>query len=357
MTDPPLQVGIIGLGSYGKHHVTMLTDLGHEVFGVDADPEARQEFERELGAPTYETAAELYERDIDAAIISAPNKYHETAAVDALENGLDVIIEKPLAHDLPSAERIARTARETERICMVGYPHRYRNVCQVARSYIEDGYFGDLTHVSARFVRRRGLPGRSTWLTSEEIAGGGAMMDIGSHLVDLVLFLCDWPELADVMATARSDFGGREDYAYLRMWGDDDQGRRYDVEDAMTAFCEFENGPTASIEVAWAANQTAEHAYTIRGTEAGAYLNITDTLQEVDPVVNERNELDIYEARTGGCDHYVNSEIVTQVNDPFEAELETFLEAVRTGERPDQNNVEQALRVQRVLDAVYRASE
>lgn len=357
MSQSPLKVGIIGLGSHGKNHVELLTEMGHEVFGVDADPEVRREFQWAFDADTYENPVDLYENDIDAAIISTPNKFHEGAAVDALENGLDVMLEKPLAHNLDSAEQIASVAKSTENVCMIGYHHRYRNICQVTKSYIENGYLGDLTHVRARYIRRRGVPGRGTWFTSEDIAGGGALMDIGAHLIDMLLYLGGWPELSDVMAVSRSDFGQHEDYSYLHMWGEDDQGRMYDVEDSVTAFCEFKNGLTASIEVAWAANDVSKHSYMIRGTEAGAKLNITNSLNEVDPLVDQRNELELYEARSGGSDHFVNSDVVAPLNDPYRAELETFLTAVRTGERPEQNNVDQALQVQRVIDDIYAASE
>lgn len=357
MADNALTIGIVGLGSHGKNHVAMLRELGHSVVGVDADPEARRTFERTFDTETHEQPAALYERGVDAAIISTPNKFHEGAAVGALEHDLDVLLEKPLAHDLESAERIADVAAETGNICLVGYHHRYRAICQVARSYIEEGYLGELSHVNARFLRRRGVPGRGTWFTSQEIAGGGALTDIGAHLVDMLLFLTGRPNLVEVMAVSRSDFGHRDDYSYLHMWGDDNEARMYDVEDSVTAFCRFENGLTATIEVAWATNDTAEHAYKIRGTEAGAHLDITNSLDEVDPAVDVRNDLELYEARSGGSDHFVNSEVVAPLNDPYREELETFLTAVRTGERPDQNNVTQALAVQRVIARLYDASD
>ncbi|WP_367176325.1 Gfo/Idh/MocA family protein [Haloarcula rubripromontorii] len=356
MVDDQLNIGIVGLGSHGKNHVAMLQGMGHQVLGVDVDPENRFEFEQKFDGETYETPSKLYNSGIDAVIISTPNKFHEGATVDALENGLDVMLEKPLAHDLASAERIANTAKKTGNICLVGYHHRYRNICQVTRSYIEKGYLGELTHINAKYIRRRGIPGRGTWFTSREIAGGGALIDIGAHLVDMLLFLAGRPTLDTVMAVSRSDFGHHDDYSYLHMWGEDDKARMYDVEDSVTAFCSFEDGLTVSIEVAWAANDTATHSYKIRGTEAGAHLDITNSLEEVDPVVDVRNELELYEARSGGSDHFVNSEVVAPLNNPYREEIDAFLSAVRSGERPARNNVEQALQVQQVIDRLYDAS-
>ncbi|RDI70187.1 Gfo/Idh/MocA family protein [Halopelagius longus] len=355
MDNTELRIGIVGLGPHGTNHVEILTDMGHEVFGVDADPKARREFQRQFDTTTFESPADLFAQDIDAAVISTPNKFHEAAAVKALETGLDVLLEKPLAHTLESAERIAEAAERTGNICAVGFHHRYRNICQVAKSYVEEGYLGEVTHVDARFVRRRGVPGRGTWYTSKDIAGGGALMDVGAHLLDMLLFLSDWPEITDVMATARSDFGHHDDYAYLHMWGEDDEGRMYDVEDSVTAFCEFDNGMTANVEVAWAANMESTHSYMLRGTEAGAHLDITNTLDEVELEVSERNRLELYEARSGRSDHFVNSEIVAPFNDPYHDELAAFTRAVATDESPELTDIDQALQVQRAIDRIYRA--
>ncbi|WP_226483325.1 Gfo/Idh/MocA family protein [Natrinema amylolyticum] len=356
MKSTTLTVGLVGLGTHGTNHVKILDELGHDVLGVDADTAAREAFQERRGATTFESLEELYERDPDAIIISAPNKFHETTAIDALEAGHDVLLEKPLAHDLESAECIADVANRTGNICMVGYHHRYRNVCQVAKSYIEDGYLGEVTHIDARFVRRRGVPGRGTWYTSKDIAGGGALMDVGAHLLDLLLFWTDWPTITDAMATVRSDFGQHDDYSYLHMWGEDDRGKMYDVEDSVTAFCEFDSGMTASIQVAWAANMESSHSYRIQGTEAGMTVDITNTLREVEPEVDQRNDLRLYEARSGRRDHFVDSEIIVSSNDPYRDELETFLDAVRSDERPAMTNVDQALAVQRAIDRLYRTS-
>jgi predicted dehydrogenase len=356
MDTPELKIGIVGLGTHGTNHAKILTDLGHQVLGVDTDRNVRRESQQRFDIDTYEHPSDLFAADIDATIISTPNKFHKAVALEAFDAGLDVLLEKPLAHTRTSAERIAEAAVESDSVCMTGFHHRYRNICQVAKSYIEDGYLGDLTHIQAKFIRRRGVPGRGTWYTSKEIAGGGAMMDVGGHLIDLLLFFCGWPAIEEVMATRRSDFGQQEEYAYLEMWGEDGQAKMYDVEDSVTAFCEFDSGTTASIEVAWAANTEATHSYLIRGTEAGAYLDITNSLEEVEPVPDERNALDLYEARSGRADHFVNSEVVAQLNNPYEDELRTFIDAVVSGDRPDANNVHQALAVQHAIDEIYTAA-
>lgn len=355
--DPvTMEFGIIGLGTHGAHHARLLAEMGHEVIGVDADPDARTRFHSQFDAPVFDAPEEIFDRDLTAIVITTPNKFHEPTAVPALEAGFDLLIEKPLAHTLESAQRIEATAKDTGNICAVSFSNKFQTVCRVARSYVTDGDLGEITHVRARHVRRRGIPGRGTWYTSNEIAGGGALMDIGANLINLLLYLTGWPTLEETMVTTRSDFGKQDDYAYLEMYGEDDQARMYDVEDSVVGFCEFENGMTASIEIAWAANTTEEHVYTIQGTGGGARLEVPNDLSDITTDADVANDLYLFETRSTGADHFIDSEVTVPLNNPFEAELTHFLEALEAGDRPALNNVDQAVQVQRVIDQFYDAS-
>lgn len=355
--DAQLKIGIVGLGTHGANHAEILASLGHEVVGVDADPQTRREFQRQYEATTFESLDDLFETEIEAVAITTPNKFHEPTALKAFDAGLDVFMEKPLAHTLESAERIAEAAEETGNICMVGFHHRFRNVCNVVKHYVDSGYFGEVRHIDAKYIRRRGIPGRGTWYTSREIAGGGVLIDVGVHALDMLLNLYDWPSLEEVIGTTRSDFGHRSDYKYIEMWGEDGEAKMYDVEDSANVFCDFGDGRTAHVEVAWAANAEQVHAYDIRGTEAGARLNVTNPQPVFEGVGEERNKVELYEVREGGASHYVNSELGVMFNDPTRTQLETFLDAVVSGERPDQCNAHQALEVQRTLHRIYEAAD
>ena len=354
MTTATLDIGIVGLETYGMNRTRTLVGFGHDVYGSDASPEVRGEFERRFNGETFENPTALLEQDLDAIVITTPNKFHETIAVEAMEQGFDVFTEKPLAHTLESAERIATTAEQTGRICMVGYYNRFLNVCRVLRRYIREGYFGEISHVRATYLRRRGVPGRGSWYTSKELAGGGALMDIGTHVLDLLFYFLDQPTVADLNATTRQDFGDRASYAYLDMWGEDDDAKMFDVEDSVTGFFEFEGNCTATVQAAWAANAESVHAYRIHGTEAGALLDITDLLMDDAHV---QQSLTFYEARGGEVDHYIDSDVTVNANDPYDRQLETFTEAIATGESPTQNTVEQALAVQRIVDRIYGSTD
>lgn len=346
MNDPrDVAVGIIGLGNIGRYHADRLRNHGAEIVGgMDVLPEARERFERDYGVATYDDHTELYDV-VDAVVVTTPNKFHEEYAVAALEAGLDVLLEKPLAHTVESAERIAEVAREAEGFCMVGFHNRYLAPIEVLTDQRDRGRFGELTHIDANYIRRRGIPGRGSWFTSKEIAGGGALIDIGVHALDLALYLLDFPEVVEVTGTVRSEFGTREDYTYLQMWGDDAGHERFDVEDSVNAFIRCANGETISLDVAWAANRPSNNEFVLRGTDAGAHLD------------RSNGEMTFYESSPDGAAHFSDTQVETRERDAHAAEQETFLRAVASGERPDRNTVEQGLVVQRVMDAIYRSSE
>lgn len=349
-----LEIGVVGLGTYGSYRAEILEEFGHRMYGADPSVTTRDELETEFEGGLYESPSALFEKDIDALVITTPNKFHESVAVDAMEQGIDVFIEKPLAHSLESAEQIAEVADDTEQICMVGFQSRFLNVCNILKSYIEEGRLGEITHIEAKYTRRRGVPGRGTWYTSDEIAGGGAVIDIGIHVFDLLFYFLDSPSVSNVVSSTRCDFGDRESYAYLDMWGEDDDARMFNVEDAASGFIEFDDGTTASIEIAWATNVEPEHAYYIHGTEMGAHLDITDIVDSEADVVQMLN---FYRAETGGADHFLDISATTNRNDPYREQMREFEEAIIAREHPSINTIEQALDVQRLVDRVYEQNE
>jgi predicted dehydrogenase len=340
-------VGIVGLGGIGNHHASKLSGRGANlVGGMDIDANARRRFHEEFGVHAYESEAALYE-ECDAVLITTPNRFHEQYATSALEADLDVLLEKPLAHTVESAERIAAAARDAEGFCMVGFNNRFAEPVQVIKSYQDEGRFGETTHVEANYVRRRGVPGRGSWFTSSEVAGGGALIDIGVHAVDLALYFLDHPEIVEVSGETRSEFGKRDDYTFVHMWGDDSGADGFDVEDSASAFIRAADGNTVSLEVAWATNRPTNDDFVIRGTEAGATFD------------RGSNELTIHEASAFDDDHHhlSDTEVETREGDSHGAEQAAFLDAVAASEAPEMNTVDEALAVQRVIDAIYRSSE
>ncbi|NKE35395.1 Gfo/Idh/MocA family oxidoreductase [Natronococcus sp. JC468] len=344
-----VRLGVVGLGFMGQTHATNAETLGHEVVaGADLVESTREEFAETYGAATYEAFEELYDgEDLDAVAVSTPNAFHEEAVVAALERGYDALCEKPLASDLESAERIADAAAESDGFCMVNFHNRVSTATEVFKDRQAEGFFGDVTHVDANYVRRRGIPGVGSWFTNRELSGGGAVVDIGVHAIDYALYLMGYPEVEDVFAVTRTEFGHREDYVDPGDWYDETDEAVFDVEDSATAMIRCADDRTISLEVTWAANQAETNDFVVRGTEAGAKLELGG------------EELTLYEAGTQGTDHLIDATLTGGSLDRtgWEGSDERFLKAVLSGEPPALNTAEHGLTVQRVIDAIYRSAE
>ncbi|AEH38655.1 oxidoreductase domain protein [Halopiger xanaduensis SH-6] len=344
-TDPKsVRTGIIGLGNIGHHHAERLVEQSVPlVGGMDVDAEARERFATHYDVAVYDDHRDLFDA-VDAVVITTPNRFHEEYAVDAFEHDLHVLLEKPLAHSLESALRIADAAADSEGVCMVGFNNRFLNAVRLVRNRIDRGEFGEVTHVEANYVRRRGVPGRGSWFTRREVSGGGALIDLGVHAIDLAMHLLDYPAVEDVSGVARSEFGDRDDYAYLEMWGDDHGPGAFDVDDSASAFIRCDGDRSVSLEVAWATNRPPTHEFVVRGTEAAARFDLLT------------NELTIYSASADGPDHMLDTSIETEENDTHADEQAAFFEAIADGRRVG-STVEEGLTVQRIVDAIYRSSE
>lgn len=340
------RIGIVGLGGRGRAHAEHLAELDTGIVaGADVAQDARDAFGADYDAATYPNAATMCEQaTLDGVVITTPNKFHEEATLAALDAGLDVLCEKPLAHTLASAETIAEAARDAPGFCTVGFHSRFENAARVLRDAADAGDLGELRHVEASYVRRRGIPGMGGWFTRESLAGGGALIDVGVHLLDLSLHFLGFPEVVEVTGVTRADFGGDE-YNYLSMWGEPSEDRHFDVDDSVTALVRTAAGQTITLNAAWAANAAPRERLELWGTDAGAELDLRE------------DDVTLYETRGGAADHHVDSTIEVEPNSAYTDEMAAFLRAVETGEPPAWNTVEEALAVQRVVDAIYRSAE
>jgi len=342
---PDLRVGIVGLGKIGERHAEhLVSGPARFVAGLDVEETARRRFEREYDVDTHEDVGELLAA-VDAVIVTTPNRFHEEYAVAAMDAGVALLLEKPLAHTLESGERIAAAAADADAVTMVGFHNRYAGGAEVLAAERDADRFGDVTHVEAVNVRRRGTPAAGSWFTAEAVAGGGALIDMGVHALDLALHLAGFPEIEEVSAATRREFDDHETTASIDAWGTPDTEGVFDVEDSATAFLRGVDGTTLVLEAAWAANREPTSTVRLRGTDGGASLELG------------ADEATIYEAGVHGTDHLATTAIETRVGSAHEACQRAFLEAVAAGRQPERNTIEQALAVQRIVDAIYRSSE
>lgn len=341
-------VGIVGLGNIGRYHAEQLRSLVTQfdvelAGGMDISPVARERFTKAFGVPVYDDSESLYET-VDSIVITTPNRFHEEYAVGALAAGIDVLIEKPVAHTLASAERVQEAAHSSEALCMIGFHNRFASPVEVLKQYCRSGRLGEIHHIEANYIRRRGVPGRGTWFTEKASAGGGALIDIGAHAIDLSMHLLDFPHIAEVSGVTRSVFGDQPDYTHLEMWGDHGDGG-FDVDDSASAFIRCGGGSTVSLDVAWAANRSPSTEIVVQGTDAGARLDLID------------GELTLFESSPAGAPHFSDTEIKTREENPHQAEQRRFIKATSESEPLSMNTIDEGLFVQRVMDAIYRSAE
>lgn len=320
--DTPVRVGIVGLGTIGRIHAERIDTLGGELAGADLDPDARARFEDDFDAPTYPDHDALLESGVDAVIVGVPNGVHETVALDALDAGIDVLLEKPLAHTVESAERITAAARDADGFCTVGFTMRHSPQTERVRALRKEGAFGSVSHVEVTYLRRGGVPGGGDgWFTEPDLAGGGVLMDLGVHVIDLALHLLGHPEVTEVSGTTRSEYG------------------EYDVDDSATGLLRTADRRTIAVDTAWHGTCDSERACVVRGTDAGAAFEIGGSelsLVSADP------EKPVEAVSVDGTDMHL-------------AEDRAFLEAVAGERDPPDGVVEEALSVQRVIEALYES--
>jgi len=270
-----VRIGIVGCGGIanGKHLPTLKRmDEVELVAFCDLIPEraeaARAEYGIE-GAQTYEDYHALLADDgIEVVHVLTPNDSHAEIAIAALEAKKHVMSEKPMAKTAEQARAMAAAARRTGKKLTVGYDNRFREDSQLLYQICRRGDLGEIYYARALAVRRRMVP---TWgvFLDEAKQGGGPLIDIGTHALDLTLWLMDNYRPKMVVGTTYHKLAGRKNAA--NAWGTWDP-EKFTVEDSAMGFVVMENGASIAIESSWALNtlEVNEAKAILCGTEAGA---------------------------------------------------------------------------------------
>jgi predicted dehydrogenase len=201
----------------------------------------------------------LTDNEVQAAVICAPNHLHESLAVEALEHGKHVLVEKPLAMSVEGVRRVLDAAAASKLHLAVGMNHRFRPDVGALAAFVAGGELGEIYAVRANLLTRKLPDVRSTWRQRPEEAGGGALMDLGVQVLDLAFWLVDYPRITRVTAVFRRG--------------------EAEVEEAATVFAVSESGIAFSVEVSWnffaEADRFTEadrHRARVMGTEGSGSL-------------------------------------------------------------------------------------
>ncbi|MDX1622447.1 MAG: Gfo/Idh/MocA family oxidoreductase [Gemmatimonadota bacterium] len=264
MTDGregPVRVGLLGAGSVAQvAHLQAYRRLRSvELVALcDEDPTKRRALrERGDAERVVETIDDLLEiESIDAVDVCLPSHLHHRSVLQCLEAGRHVLCEKPLALDPAGVEEIVRAAREADRAVLVGMNNRYRDDSIQLKELLEDEALGELYHVRAGWLQRRERIRPDHWQYQKEKSGGGVTMDLGIHLLDLALWLTDYPGVERVSACFHRHMPEIE------------------VEDTAIAQIRCRGGLSIALEASWHyLLQSDRHYFEVHGTEGSGLLN------------------------------------------------------------------------------------
>lgn len=349
-----IKVGIIGCGGIanGKHMPSLAKVEDCEMVAFcDIIPERAEKAAVKYGvegAKVYTDYKELLKDEtIDVVHVCTPNRSHSFITVDALEAGKHVMCEKPMAINSVEAKKMLDAAERCGKLLTIGYQSRFRPDSRYLKAEAEDGVFGDIYYAKATALRRRAVPTWGVFLNEEE-QGGGPLIDIGTHALDLTLWIMNNYKPKYCVGTTYHKLNNSTEQA--NDWGNWDPAK-FTVEDSAFGFIVMENGATIVLESAWALNtlDTREAVTSVCGTKAGADM--------------------ISGLRINGVRH--NCQYTTTPN--FKAagaafndgktgegasamEARLWIEACRGGDAPI-TKPEQAYCVTRILEGIYESAK
>ncbi|HVP72625.1 MAG TPA: Gfo/Idh/MocA family oxidoreductase [Phycisphaerales bacterium] len=351
-----LRLGFIGAGAIAEVHADAAQRAGSAIAGFfDADLQRAHTLATKYNAKTATSSlATLLASDCDAVVVAVPNYLHREMAVAALSAGKDLMLEKPMAMNLAECDAIIAAARSGSagpQIVMLNFVCRSSPAALSAQSLIETGRLGRLYHVKASIYRRRGIPGLGRWFTTRSQSGGGVLVDIGVHVIDLALTLAGSPAVERVSGHVTSTFGAPIDrYRYTEMWaGPPDPRGVFDVEDGAVALIRLAGGITFELNVTWAANLpegTLPTGMTLLGEKGGCHFDVwgsdlTLTTEENNAVVDLKQQLALASEAWPSA---------------WQRQHEIFATAVKSRMQPEAS-MACGRAVQATLEAIYRSSE
>lgn len=271
MSNRKLKVGVVGL-TVGASHVKDYanSDTVCEIVLCDTN-ESRL---NDVG-DTYNISKKytdfdkmLKEENLDAISLAVPNFLHMTLAIQAMEAGVHVLCEKPMARNAVEARKMLEASQMHNKKLMINFNQRFQQECQTLKSVIDEGKLGDIYYVRTLWQRRRGVPWWYPLSAGKQLSGGGAMIDLGVHVLDRAMWFCGYPEPEWVLGNT-----------FCKVSKDEAMRRgiqNFEFEDMGVAMFRMTNGVMLELEASWASNRENEVITTrIYGSKGGAVLHTT----------------------------------------------------------------------------------
>jgi predicted dehydrogenase len=331
-----IRVGVIGLGM-GRHHIAAYQS--HPQARVVAIADLDEDRLRQIGdqydvAARYASAEEMLAQEaLDVVSVATPNATHEPLTIAALEAGCHVLCEKPMAMNADEARAMLAAAGKAGKRLMINFSYRFTEQSQALKDRVDAGELGEIYFARTVWHRRRGLPKFGGWFGQKALSGGGPLIDLGVHRLDLALWLMGYPQPEWVMART---------YNPIATALAEREGVPYDVEDLAVGLITFANGATLEIEASWAANIKERELMETRlfGTAGGlVQRNLNETYEF---------EAELYVERDGA--HYD-----MKLHAPPRRRLSAMAHLVESivNDTPHTATGAEGLLVTQILDAIY----
>ncbi len=345
-----LRYALIGCGGCGVgKHLTAYAMYPDDVelYGVcDIDAKKAQAAATRFDVPHVFTdyTALLADPKIDVVSVATPNCLHAPIAIAALQAGKHVHVEKPIAMSTAEAEAMVAARDRAGKLLMVALNNRFTESSRFAKRYIDEGHLGEIYHARCGWRRRQGYAMRGTWFADKEQSGGGPVIDLGVHFLDLTLFFLGYPAPVTVVGSCYDQLvhlkNGKKPVETSILGGNAKKGA-YSVEDLAAGFVKLATGTSVAFEFSWASHIEKETTYLeLLGTRGG--LSMHDGV------------LKIY-AESGGQP----IDILPGVKNTSgwgENETRHFIDCIRTGKAP-LSPPEDGVKMMQIIDAIYASSE
>jgi predicted dehydrogenase len=341
-----IKAAVIGCGeiAFSKHlpGLAKLKDVQLTAFcnrSIEKAEKAAAEFGADVSRVYKDYHKLLQDDELDLVHVCTPNNSHAEISIAALEAGKDVMCEKPMALNYEEAKKMYETAEKTGCKLSVSYQNRFRAENKLFKEVVESGKLGKIYYAKSLALRRRGVP---TWgyFLDKEIQGGGPLIDIGTHSLDLTLWLLDNYNPKIVLASVFNEMAGESSEAnYFGPW----KKEKFEVEDAAVAHLIMEDGTSVMLETSWALNTPEDYDIktVLSGRKAGA---------------DNFNGLRINGEKEGRLFKEEISTAKAADEDPGDTEMRLWIEAVREDKEPPVK-ARQALIVAQIVDGIYKSAE
>ncbi len=342
-----IKIGIIGAGSISEYHIRAFQKLSDIEVAALCDLNITRASEMALKysiKSVYEKVEDmLADNEIDAVTICVWNKLHADLSIQALQHGKHVLCEKPMALNAMEAEKMVKAEEESGKLLMLGLVRRFDIKTEAAKGIVSDGELGNIYYAKAAYLRRDGQPGG--WFSDKSKSGGGALIDIGIHSLDLLLYLIDVGEVDSVSGKVFQFPDMMNGVKGVFKYESSDTGNVHNVEDMVISTITFKNGTILNLEASWAQHIEGETQYMeIYGSQGGL---------KVDP------DLVLYSNKNGFTTNKTFN-LDSGESDPFQmmfdGEMAHFRDCITRGTECLSPSGE-ALELMKIIDAIYKSAE